>query len=62
MKIRPSEAELFHADGEAVREREDRPSDRWTDSHDKASSRFSQFCKPAWKLFETKRSVSRRNS
>jgi hypothetical protein len=30
MKIRPVGAELFHADS-------------WTDSHDEANSRFSQF-------------------
>ena len=30
MKIRPAEAELFHADGQ-------------TDTHDEANTRFSQF-------------------
>jgi len=34
MKIRPLEAELFHAD-------------RRTVSHDEANSRFSQFCERA---------------
>jgi hypothetical protein len=36
MKIRPVEAELFHADGQ-------------TDRHDKVNSRFSQFCESAYK-------------
>jgi hypothetical protein len=40
MKIRPVEAELFHADG-----RTDRQTDR--DRHDEANSRFSQFCEHA---------------
>jgi hypothetical protein len=35
-KIRPVGAELFHADG--------RRTDRRTDRHDEANSRFSQFC------------------
>jgi len=34
MKIRPVEAELFHADGRR---------DRQTDKHDQANSRFLQF-------------------
>ena len=34
MKIRPKEAELFH-------------TDRRTDGHDEANSRFSQFCDSA---------------
>ena len=34
MKIPPVEADLFHAYG-------------WTDRHDGANSRFSQFCKLA---------------
>ena len=40
MKIRPVEAELFHAD-------------RRTDRHDEANSRFSQFCQRAqnWLCF-----------
>ena len=37
MKIRPVEAQLFHADGR-------------TDSHDEANSRSSQFCEHALKL------------
>jgi hypothetical protein len=36
MKIRPLEAELFHADGQ-------------TDRHDETNSRFSQFCEGAYK-------------
>ena len=36
MKIRPAGAELFYVDG-------------GTDGHDDANSRFSQFCKRAWK-------------
>ena len=36
MKIRPVEAELFHADGQ-------------TDGHNETKSRFSQFCERAWK-------------
>ena len=35
MKIRPVGAELFH---------EDERTDRETDRHDEANSRFSQFC------------------
>jgi hypothetical protein len=38
MKIRPVEAELFHAD---------RQTDGRTDRHGKANSRFSQFCERA---------------
>jgi hypothetical protein len=38
MKIHPVGAELFHAD-------------RWTDEYYRANSRFSQFCKSAWKAF-----------
>jgi hypothetical protein len=34
MKIRPLEAELFHADGQ-------------TESYDEANNRFSQFCERA---------------
>jgi len=34
MKIRPVGAEVFHADGQ-------------TERHDKANSRFSQFCERA---------------
>jgi hypothetical protein len=34
MKIRPLEAEVFHADGQ-------------TKGHDEASSKFSQFCERA---------------
>jgi hypothetical protein len=36
MKIRPVGVELFHADG-------------YADGHDEANSRFSKFCKCAWK-------------
>jgi len=38
MKIRPLEAQLFHAD-------------RWTERHDEVNSPFAQFCKSAPKLF-----------
>jgi len=34
MKIRPVGAELFHVEG-------------WTDRHDEANTRFSQFCECA---------------
>jgi len=34
MKIHPVGAKMFHAEG-------------WTDGHDKANSRFSQFCECA---------------
>jgi len=40
MKIHPVGAELFHADGQ---------TDERMDRHDKANSRFSQFCERAWK-------------
>ena len=40
MNIRPVGAELSHAGGRA---------DRWTDGHDVANNRFSQFCEQAWK-------------
>jgi hypothetical protein len=40
MKIRPVGAELFHADGRTDRQ-------TYTDRHDEANSRFSQFCKGA---------------
>jgi hypothetical protein len=39
MKIRPVGAELFHAEG-------------WTDGHDEANSRFSQFCERALKTVQ----------
>ena len=42
VKIRPLGAELFHAD---------RQTDRQTDRHDAANSRFSQFCQRAKKAF-----------
>jgi len=38
MKVCPVEAALFLAD---------RRTDRWTDRHDEANSRFSQFCERA---------------
>jgi len=38
MKIRPVGAELFHADGR---------TDRWSDRHDEANIRSSQFCERA---------------
>ena len=41
MKIRPMGAELFHAD---------RRTDSYTDRHDEANSRFSQFYERAYKL------------
>jgi len=43
MKIRPVETKLFHADEPR---QTDRQTDRETDRHrhDKANSRFSQFC------------------
>ena len=41
MKIRPVGAELLHAD-------------RWTDGHDEANSRFSQFCEQAQKYITRK--------
>jgi len=41
MKICPVGAKLFHVNGWM---------DRQTDRHDKANSRFSQFCERAWKL------------
>ena len=40
IKIRPVGAELFHVDGS---------TDRRTDGHDEANSRFSQFCERASK-------------
>jgi hypothetical protein len=41
MNIRSMIAELFHADGRM---------DGQKDRHDKANSRFLQFCEHAWKL------------
>jgi hypothetical protein len=38
MKIRQVGTDLFHADGR---------TDRQTDTHDEANSRFSQFCERA---------------
>ena len=39
MEIRRVEAELIHADGQT-----DRQADGRTERHDKANSRYSQFC------------------
>ena len=38
MKFRPAEAKLLHTDGQ---------TDRRTDKHDKANSRFLQLCERA---------------
>jgi hypothetical protein len=40
MKICPLGDELFHEDGQ---------TDGWMDTHDEASSRFSQICEAAYK-------------
>ena len=50
MKIRPVEAELFRAD-RPMNRLTYRQTDRQTDRNDKATSRFSQFCERAQKLF-----------
>jgi len=42
MKIRPVEAELFHADGKV-----DRQKDKRRDRHDETNSPFQQLCKRA---------------
>jgi hypothetical protein len=44
MKIRPVGAELCHAD-----RRRDGQTDKQTNRHDGANSRFLQFCERAWK-------------
>jgi len=51
MKIRPVEAELFHADGRTDKRTEDRQTSRQAGRqvgrHEDSNSRFSQFCKRA---------------
>jgi hypothetical protein len=47
IKIRPVEAELFHAD---------KRRDGMTDGHDEANSHFSQFCERALKKPEKEKS------
>jgi hypothetical protein len=49
MKIRPVEAELFHAD---------RQTDRRIDRHDKVNSRLWQFCELAQKLNKVSETAS----
>jgi len=50
MTIRPVGDDLFHADGRTHR-RTGGSTDRQTERHDEANSRFSQFCKRAWKYY-----------
>jgi len=44
MKILPVGAELFHVDGRTDVQKD---TDRQTDRHDEANSRFSKFCESA---------------
>jgi len=46
MNIRPTGAEVFNADGWTNRQR-DKENERQTDRHDKANSRFQNFCERA---------------
>ena len=57
-------AELFHTDGETDR-RTERKKDRQTDTqtgHDKANSRFLQFCEHAYKCTIAMQLLKQENS